>query len=92
MSVNPVNSKTIEYLGRNAIRKEEVIRKFNSVLKSGLGSTYGYIDTYSYLLENGYGTNLGGGGQDVATDDGLHYTTKTYKRIFKFCLDLLPGG
>ena len=26
MSVNPVNSKTIEYLGKNAIRKEEVIR------------------------------------------------------------------
>lgn len=91
MSVNPVNSKTIEYLGRNAIRKEEVIRKFNSVLKSGLGSTYGYIDTYSYLLKNGYGTNLGGGGQDVAIDDGLHYTTKTYKRIFKYCLDYLTA-
>ena len=34
MSVNPVNSKTIEYLGKNAIRKEEVIRKFNSVVGS----------------------------------------------------------
>lgn len=89
MSVNPVNSKTIEYLSRNAIRKEEVIRKFNSVMKSGLSSSYGYIDTYSYLLGNGYGTNLGGGGQDVTTDDGLHYTTKTYKRIFKYCLDYL---
>ena len=22
-------------------------------------------------------------------DDGLHYTTKTYKRIFKYCLDYL---
>ena len=91
MSVNPVNSKTIEYLNKNSIRKEEVIRRFNSVLKSGLGSTYGYIDTYSYLLENGYGTDRGGGGQDVGTDDGLHYTTKTYKRIFKYCLDYLTS-
>ena len=89
MSVNPVNSKTIEYCGRNAIRKEEVIRKFNSVLSGSLGTSYKYIDTYSYLLNSGYGTNLGGAGQDVATDDGLHYTTKTYKRIFKYCLDYL---
>ena len=26
---------------------------------------------------------------DVTVDDGLHYTTKTYKRIFKYCLDYL---
>ena len=89
MSVNPVNSKTIEYEKRNAIRKEEVIRKFNSILSSSLSTTYKYIDTYSYLMNNGYGTNLGGAGQDVAIDDGLHFTTKTYKRIFKFCLDYL---
>lgn len=89
MSVNPVNSKTIEALGKNAIRKEEVIRKFNSVVSSGLSSTFGYIDTYSYLMENGYGTNIGGNGVDYTVDDGLHYTTKTYKRIFKYCLDYL---
>ena len=89
MSVNPVNSRTIEYLGKNAIRKEEVIRKFNTVVSSGLSSTFGYIDTYSYLIENGYGTNIGGDGVDYTIDDGLHYTTKTYKRIFKYCLDYL---
>ena len=89
MSVNPVNSKTIEYLGKNAIRKEEVIRKFNSVVCSALGSTFEYIDTYSYLMENGYGTNISGTGVDLPDDDGLHYTTKTYKRIFKYCLDYL---
>ena len=66
MSVNPVNSKTIEYLGKNAIRKEEVIRKFNSVVSSALGSTFEYIDTYSYLMENGYGTNISGTGVDHA--------------------------
>ena len=86
--MNPVNSKTIEYLGKNAIRKEEVIRKFNSVVGSALGSTFEYIDTYSYLMENGYGTNISGTGVDLPDDDGLHYT-KTYKRIFKYCLDYL---
>ena len=89
MSVNPVNSKTIEYEKRNAIRKEEVIRRFNSILSSSLNTTYQYIDTYTYLMNSGYGTNLGGAGEDVAIDDGLHFTTKTYKRIFKFCLDYL---
>lgn len=73
----------------NAIRKEEVIRKFNSVVSSALGSTFEYIDTYSYLMENGYGTNISGTGVDMPDDDGLHYTTKTYKRIFKYCLDYL---
>ncbi len=61
--------------------KEEVIRKFNSVVGSALGSTFEYIDTYSYLMENGYGTNISGTGVDLPDDDGLHYTTKTYKRI-----------
>ncbi|MFR5150771.1 MAG: hypothetical protein ACLTER_15645 [Ruminococcus sp.] len=43
----------------------------------------------SYLMENGYGTNISGTGVDLPDDDGLHYTTKTYKRIFKYCLDYL---
>ena len=88
MSVNPVNSRTIECLGRNAIRKEEVIRRFNSVVGSGISGNYAYIDTYSFLLQNGYSTDWGSG-VDTGVDDGLHYTTKTYKRIFKYCLDYL---
>ena len=89
MSVNPVNSKVIQVLGYNKLRTEAVVRKFNTVVSTGLRGTYTYIDTYSYLLNSGYGTNRGGGGVDVAVDDGLHYTTKTYKRIFKYCLDFL---
>ena len=89
MSVNPVNSRTIEYMGKNAIRKEEVIRRFNSVVSSGTSGNYTYIDTYSFLLQNGYSTDIGGAGSDYGVDDGLHYTTKTYKRIFKYCLDYL---
>ena len=89
MSVNPVNSRTIEYMGKNAIRKEEVIRRFNSVVSSGTSGNYTYIDAYSFLLQNGYSTDIGGAGSDYGVDDGLHYTTKTYKRIFKYCLDYL---
>ena len=57
---------------------------FNSGLAGELGSQYHYIDVYSYLMRTGYGTvsNTGDG-----TDDGVHYTPKTYKRIFTFCLN-----
>ena len=89
MSVNPVNSKVIQVRGFNKLRTEEVVRKFNTVVSAGLNGTYTYIDTYSYLLNTGFGTNRGAGGADVTVDDGLHYTTKTYKRIFKYCLDYL---
>ena len=91
MSVNPVNSKTIEYFGKNSIRTEAVIRRFNAAVSSGIAGNYSYIDTYSYLMQNGYGTNYGGSGTDVAYDDGLHYTTKTYKRIFEYCLNYLQN-
>ena len=90
MSVNPVNSKMIEAAGKK-IRTEEVVRKFNNVVSSGLAGTYTYIDAYTYLMQNGYGTNAAAGGVDVALDDGLHYTTKTYKRIFRYCLEYLAS-
>lgn len=89
MSVNPVNSKVIQVLGYNKLRTEAVVNKFNTIVSSGLNGTYTYIDTHSYLLNTGFGTNRGAGGEDVTIDDGLHYTTKTYKRIFKYCLDFL---
>ena len=90
MSVNPVNSKMIEAAGKK-IRTEEVIRKFNTVVSNGLSGTYTYIDAYTYLMQNGYGTNAAAGGVDVTLDDGLHYTTKTYKRIFRYCLEYLAS-
>lgn len=75
MSVNPVNSKVIQVRGFNKLRTEEVVRKFNTVVSAGLNGTYTYIDTYSYLLNTGFGTNRGAGGADVTVDDGspLHH-------------------
>ena len=88
MSVNPVNYATRNLYGK-AARREEAVRYFNSTVSSGLSGTYTYIDAYSYLMANGFGMDNGGSGVDMGKDDGLHYTTKTYKRIFKYCLDYL---
>lgn len=81
MSVNPINGGE---KGSTQNRRCEDIRTFNSGLAGELGSQYHYIDVYSYLMRTGYGTvsNTGDG-----TDDGVHYTPKTYKRIFTFCLN-----
>lgn len=91
MSVNPGNSKMMENTG-HMIREESVIRQFNNTIRTRLAEDYTYIDAYNWLLDTGYGTNAGGGGVDVKVDDGLHYTTKTYKRIFQYCLNFLLTG
>lgn len=86
MSVNPVNSKMITASGHR-VRSEQDVRKFNDSIRLNLcaDGKYIYIDTYKLLMENGYGTDAGKG-IDYNTDDGLHYTTKTYKRIYNYCL------
>ncbi|EJW99596.1 hypothetical protein EVA_12298 [gut metagenome] len=37
-------------------------------------------------MENGFGTDASYSGTDLGKDDGLHYTTKTYKRIYNYCI------
>lgn len=90
MSVNPVNSKMIDLSG-HASRNEADVRLFNQNIKSELCSdgTCTYIDTYSMLMKTGYGTDGGKYGTDIGVDDGLHYTTKTYKRIYNYCMNEL---
>ena len=88
MSVNPGNSKMMENTG-HVVRSEAAVRQFNSTIRSQLAPDYTFIDTYSWLLKNGYGTNASGSGVDNSVDDGLHYTTKTYKRIYYHCLEFL---
>lgn len=85
MSVNPINSVMIEKTGRLSLRKEADVRAFNDRIKTGLDD-YTYIDTYSWLMQNGFGTSNGVNGKDSSEDDGLHYTVKTYKRIYDYCL------
>lgn len=90
MSVNPVNDRLIQASGKPS-RPEASVRSFNAAIKSGLCSSglYTYIDTYTYLMNTGYGTDASTTGVDSGIDDGLHYTTKTYKRIYQYCMELL---
>lgn len=84
MSVNPINT------GRSniaSLRKGEEVRQLNRGIKERLSGTYSYIDSYNYLVKNGYGTAFRLAYQ--SKDDGTHYTYKTYKRIFAYCLKML---
>ena len=87
MSVNPVNRLMLSNAGR-ADRSEAAVRSFNEYMKSNLSSDYTYIDMYSYLKSTGYSFASDHYGTGTV-DDGLHYTTRTYKRIFAKCMDSL---
>ena len=87
MSVNPMNRLMLSNAGR-ADRSEAALRAFNDYMKANLSSAYNYIDMYSYLKSTGYSfasDHYGTG----SVDDGLHYTTRTYKRIYAKCMDSL---
>lgn len=75
MSLNPVNC------AHSVMRHEYEIRNFNSTIKEKL-PRYKYIDSYSYLIKTGYTT-----GQPNKRDDGVHFTERTYKRIYNYCIN-----
>ena len=88
MSMNPVNN-TLVTARKKKSRPEEMVRSFNTVIQRNLCKEsvgYTYIDAYSYLMQYGYGTDAGSYGYDIGIDDGLHYTVKTYKRIYRYCM------
>lgn len=83
MSVNPINS----YMRKNYnYRQENEICEFNQALKSRLSSDYIYLDCYSSLMKTGFGYDRQSYGKNTGIDDGLHYTTQTSKRIYRYCL------
>ena len=90
MSVNPINRLMLSNTGR-ADRSEAKIRSFNTYMQKNLPSSYTYIDMYSYLKATGYSfaSDKYGAGN---IDDGLHYTARTYKRIFTHCLRSLKNS
>ena len=65
VSVNPT-SKSKDYLNDD-------IESFNAKMRQGLSSSITYIDTNTYLKNNGY-----------ASEDGLHYSSSTYKKIYNY--------
>lgn len=92
MSVNPLNSKQYEAYAEKRQsdyreKHESVVREFNQRIKSGLGKTYTYIDSYSYLMKYGYVTTHDH--TNTRIDDGLHYTSQTYKKILSYVIKKL---
>lgn len=75
MSVNPVDSSV---QGPYDSVDNTKIEAFNAKLKSFAGSRY--IDTYNYLLTDGF-----------TAPDSLHYDNDTYKKIHEYCLSAVNG-
>ena len=84
MSVNPFNATTRLSLKERKIKESDLLY-FNNKIKSGLRGVYQYIDCYSWLIKNGVSYDAGMG-IDNGYDDGTHYTTRTYKRIYQYCI------
>lgn len=72
MSVNPVESHP--YISNDDIAN------FNNILYNNMPPEVGWIETYSYLLEYGYGTQ-----------DGVHFDAGTYQTIFYYTMEVLAG-
>lgn len=84
MSLNPFNNTTRLAMQKRGIKESDLLY-FNAGLKSGLRGYYQYIDCYSWLIKNGVSYDSGMG-IDTGIDDGTHYSTKTYKRIYQYCI------
>ena len=83
MSVNPVNSSQIleykkKYGASTSMRYEFLIRAFNEEITGLMPSPWKYMDTYKWLLNNGY-----------SMVDGVHFTPKTCKRILDYSIKFL---
>lgn len=77
MSVNPCNT------AMKSTRKESEIRGFNNRLRQRLNGNFTWINSYSYLMRCGYTTRCEFRGY---TDDGVHYSMRTYKRIYSYAI------
>ena len=75
MSVNPVDEVKEAQHGYSVTN--ENIRNFNQKMKDNLVGIK-YIDTYTYLMENGF-----------STGDGVHYKGDTYRDIYNYMLEHL---
>lgn len=88
MAVNPVNSAMIKAYG-GVYRTEKQVLEFNKKIYSGLCSGrnkyFTYIDVCTPLRKYGWRSRQGDGG----LYDGLHYSNRTYFRIYDYCIKFL---
>ena len=57
---------------------EEKVEKFNEKLQEDLNSAVEWIDSFSWLMKDGY-----------TLTDGLHFSSDTYEKLYAFYLDEL---
>lgn len=89
MSVNPVNNLILVKNGSKN-RPESTLMNFNKKIQSELcvRTSFTYIDSFTYLMKNGFSFD-NGRGTDTGIEDGIHYSTKTYKKIYAYVIDTL---
>ena len=73
MSVNPVDESKEAENGYTVTN--ESIENFNETMKNGFGENY--IDVYAQIKDN------------FETEDGVHYTTETYKKIHEIVINYI---
>lgn len=73
MSVNPVDEAKEAENGYTVTN--ESIENFNETMKNSFGENY--IDVYAQIKDN------------FETEDGVHYTTETYKKIHKIVINYI---
>lgn len=73
MSVNPVDEAKEAENGYTVTN--ESIENFNETMKNGFGENY--IDVYAQIKDN------------FETEDGVHYTTETYKNIHEIVINYI---
>ena len=85
MSTNPVNGGLCSFI------YEDGIRAFNEGMAASLPEGYAFINSYKWLMKTGFSTNAGKQ-EDTGEDDGIHYSTATYKRILNYAIRFINRG
>lgn len=82
MSINPTNT-TMSATPK--LRRPWEILRLNYLLKTGLNENFTWLDCSGWLMKTGYST---GESEESVTrrDDGTHYSGKTSRRIYKYCI------
>ena len=91
MSVNPINNEQIKAAASEGIhyteKSEAELAAFNSEIEKTCQELgFHYIDTYTWLLQNGFAFS---NTKKPDVDDGLHYREKTLRRIFNYSMDFI---
>jgi len=88
MSVNPCDPARARACGHlNIPQSAGAVPAFNRRLKAGTRKNYTWIDTYSYLMKEGW---VSGGG--IPGGDGLHYQRPTSIKIYNYMIAAIDAA